>query len=406
MIVAGALAGAVVGVVAGVIALPPAVALSPAVSLSRAVSRSSAVSLAAPAVSSATPAGPTSVVTVRDPRVAESSGLVISPTHPDLAWTVNDSGSRATVYGVSTRTGRTRAVLSLRDTDARDMEAMTATTDGGRGLLWVGDVGDNRRVRDSVVLRVVREPRTLGSRGHTTVVTPASLRVRYPGGPADVETMLWTPDGRLLLVTKELLSAAVLEVPRQAVRDALAGRSTSIPVVAQQVATVSQTLVTDGAVLPDGRIVLRGYGGAVVYEPVGDGGTLQSLAALDLPAQPQGETLAVEPGGSSVLVGSEGLRQKLWRVPVPSAERSAAQHSTAQPSTADPSPSDPSPAGPSKAGASTVENPSSATDAARLASVDRSAPAGRTAWWAAAGAVLAAVLVAFTAARRRGRRTR
>ena len=55
------------------------------------------------------PTGP--VVTVTDPRITESSGLAVSPTHPDLVWTVNDSGDSARAFAVSLTTGRTVAVL-------------------------------------------------------------------------------------------------------------------------------------------------------------------------------------------------------------------------------------------------------------------------------------------------------
>jgi hypothetical protein len=51
----------------------------------------------APAALASPSAGPTDrpvrVTTVRDPRIAESSGLAVSPTKPDVLWTVNDSGS-------------------------------------------------------------------------------------------------------------------------------------------------------------------------------------------------------------------------------------------------------------------------------------------------------------------------
>ena len=269
---------------------------------------------------------------MRDTRITESSGLAASPVHPGLVWTVNDSGSAALVYGVSLATGRTQAVLRLARTQARDMEAMTATrAPDGRGLLWIGDVGDNRGVRESVVLRLVREPRVVASAS----LTPVSLRVRYPDGPHDVETIIATPDGRLLLVSKQLFGAVVYQVPAAAVAAAVAGRSTSTPVVAVPVAGVAQSLVTDGAALPDGRIVLRGYDGATIYPdpPVKAvaGEQLEPLQQVVLPAQPQGETITVVDDGTALIVGSEGVRQPLWRVPLPAA--APAPTSSPQPST-------------------------------------------------------------------------
>jgi hypothetical protein len=324
-------------------------------------------------VAAAATAQPVRVVTVRDARILESSGLVVSPTHQGLAWTVNDSGSGAVVYGVSTRTGATRAVLRVRGVDFRDTEAMAAATGpDGRGLLWVGDIGDNNLLRDSVVLRLVREPRRVSS----TTVTPVSIRLRYPEGRVDAETLVWTADGRLLVVTKELLNARVLQVPPAAVRAALRGVSTDRPVLALPVATVTQSLVTDGGALPDGRVVLRGYGDAIVYAPPANG-RMEALERLTLPSQPQGETLAVERGGASVLVGSEGKAQPLWRVRVPSAPASTPTTATATPSLA---------------GTRVPRPPAAATR--------------RTAWWLAGGGLALVSAVAVTGARRRGRRRR
>lgn len=290
-------------------------------------------------VATATPAP----VVVQDPRITESSGLVASPTRPDLVWTVNDSGSEAVVYGVSRRTGRTVSTLRLTGTDARDMEAMAATrTADGTGLLWVGDVGDNRARRASVVLRLVPEPsRTSAS------ATPVSLRVRYPDGPHDVETLIWTPDRRLLLVSKDLFAGVVYEVPPDAVAAALAGRSTLEPVLAQPIAGVAMSLVTDGAALPDGRIILRGYSGATVYAaPPARGTAGTTLAVLQqvvLPAQPQGETLTVVDGGEAVLVGSEGVRQPLQTVELPAARPSSSAPATTAPATPSSTPTDAAP---------------------------------------------------------------
>jgi hypothetical protein len=187
----------------------------------------------------------------------------------------------------------------------------------GTGVLWVGDTGDNNAARASIVLRLVREPRELPPSGATVDVTPVSLRVRYPDGPHDVEALVATRDGRLLLVTKQLFAGTVYEVPPDAVATALAGRSVTDPVTARNVGGVAQSLVTDGASLPDGRIVLRGYVDAVVYadRTRSDRG-LAAERRVALPAQQQGETLTVVGGGTALLVGSEGIRQPLWRVPL------------------------------------------------------------------------------------------
>jgi hypothetical protein len=275
-------------------------------------------SLASPAAATlgSAAAAPVRTVRISDPRIVESSGLVASPSDPDVVWTVNDSGDSARAFAVSLRTGGTVAVLDER-TDARDCEAMTAGRDpAGRPMLWIGDIGDNRADRTSVVLRLLHEPQPT----HSVTVTPVSLRVRYPGGPADAESLIWTPDGRLLIVTKGLLGGAVLQVPPTAVRRALAGHDVATPALATVVGRVSQVLPTDGVALPDGRLIVRDYTGATVYQPPAyDGKPLVAQARIPLPEQEQGETMAAVDNGRDILVGSEGRDQYLWRVAVPAA---------------------------------------------------------------------------------------
>jgi hypothetical protein len=80
------------------------------------------------------------------------------------------------------------------------------------------------------------------------------------------------------------------------------------------------SLITDGAFLPDGRLVLRNYGSATIFaDPSKAEGTLQPIATASLPTQPQGETLAVTADGA-LLVGSEGARQPLVRVDLPAGQ--------------------------------------------------------------------------------------
>jgi hypothetical protein len=266
------------------------------------------------------PADGTRLVTITDPRIVESSGLTTSPTDPDVVWTVNDSGDSARAFAVSLKTGRTVGLLKER-TDARDCEAMTSGRDPrGRPMLWIGDIGDNNAVRTSVVLRLLHEP---DPTKHTTL-TPVNLRVRYPGGPSDAETLIWTPAGRLLIVTKQLFGGQVLEVPPAAVRTALAGDSVETPALARLVGRVSQGLPTDGVALPDGRLVIRDYEGATVYEPPAyDGKALVAQTRLSWPLQDQGETVAAIDDGRSLVVGSEGKDEDLLQVAVPAAPGSA-----------------------------------------------------------------------------------
>ncbi len=273
-----------------------------------------------------TPGGaPKPALTITDPRITESSGLAVSAKYPDRLWTMNDSGGGPQIFVLSRNTGKTLTRIRLRDADrndaeldVRDVEALAAGPPGPKaGYLWLADIGDNSVIRETVVLRLLREPSTLGQSELTAAVH--SLRVKYPAGAADAEALVWTPGGRLLIITKGILAARIYEVPDSAVRKVLSGNSVLSAVLLRDVGTVSHGLITDATALADGRIVMRDYGAAWEYKFAQDspGNTkIERGEELAIPRQPQGETIAVEPGSRTVLVGSEGANQPLWRISV------------------------------------------------------------------------------------------
>ncbi len=82
---------------------------------------------------------------------------------------------------------------------------------------------------------------------------------------------------------------------------------------------MSAAMITDGAFLPDGNMVLRGYGNlAVIAAPsTVENGRLRTLASKALPDQEQGESLAVVEDGAFALIGSEGENSPVLRVRIP-----------------------------------------------------------------------------------------
>ncbi len=76
------------------------------------------------------------VVTVQDPRIIESSGLI---ARDGDFLTVNDSGDSGRVFVVDGKTGQTIGVTSWSDS-ASDVEAIAPA---GGDRIWVGDIGDN-----------------------------------------------------------------------------------------------------------------------------------------------------------------------------------------------------------------------------------------------------------------------
>ncbi|MBU2694906.1 hypothetical protein [Pimelobacter sp. 30-1] len=233
----------------------------------------------------------TPVVAFQDPAIDESSGLVAGD---GVVVTVNDSGDSNRIFTVDLTTGKTVGVTQWQG-EARDIEALAPA---GPDEVWVGDIGDNTATRDHVT--VSRVPY---GRGERTVTAP-TYELVYPDGAHDAETLLSDPaTGRLYVVVKEFIGR-LYAAPAKLDPD---GPNRLEPV--KEVLGIA----TDGAFFPDGEhVVLRNYGQAVVYTWP----ELERVGRFDLPAQKQGEGIAVAADGQ-VLLSSEGVGAEVLRVDLP-----------------------------------------------------------------------------------------
>ncbi|KAA1422870.1 esterase-like activity of phytase family protein [Mumia zhuanghuii] len=246
------------------------------------------------------------VSTITDARVPESSALVVSKRDPELAYTINDSGNVPTVFTIEVSTGDVVGATRLAGAEVVDTEALAIDHDG---TLWVADIGDNDAIRSTVSLLAIEEP-VLGEKS----VRPLRYEVRYADGSADAEALLADPSGHgMFIVSKGLLGGQVYRLPQPLSR-------TSVNVAQPMAEAEAPALVTDGDFLPDGaQVVLRTYLGVHVL----DATTWQETWSATLPETRQSESLAAEPDGTSVLVGSEGLPSPIQRVTLPEEQRAA-----------------------------------------------------------------------------------
>jgi hypothetical protein len=245
---------------------------------------------------------PSVAFTMRDARITESSGLVASRRHAGVYWTHNDSGDGPYVFAVSARTGRTLARVRLAGVAARDMEAISMGPDGD---VYVGDIGDNLDgAWPHVWIYRFPEPREL--RAEMTV-TPTVYTVQYADGPRNAEALMIDPrTGRAYIASKNENGGHLYAGPEH-----LSASGTN---VFRRIADVP-LWITDGAFSPDGsRLVLRGYLGALEYRWA-DGKPSHEVH-LDVPLQPQGESVAFTPDGTALMMGSEGDGSQVWREPL------------------------------------------------------------------------------------------
>ncbi|HZC26876.1 MAG TPA: hypothetical protein VE287_07620, partial [Actinopolymorphaceae bacterium] len=218
------------------------------------------------------PDGPQKVFTISDQRIAESSGLTFGTKHTDALYTINDSGNTPDVFALDL-TGKVLGTIALGGATNTDWEAVASGPDG---RIWVGDIGDNDRKRESITLFRIHEPDQLGDQREQW----SRFTLAYPDGAHDAETLLVHPKtGRVYIVTKDPQGGGIYAGPAEL--------ASGTPNTMTKVAN-APAVVTDGAFLPDGSAaVVRTYGKAYVLDM--PSGKVQRTVGL--PTQRQGESL-------------------------------------------------------------------------------------------------------------------
>ena len=200
-----------------------------------------------------------------------------------------------------------------------DVEALAPA---GPRAVCVGDIGDNDRERDEVV--VYRVP---VGRGQLDV-EPDSFRLAYPDGPHDAESLFADRAGRLHLITKSFGGGTVYRAPKRL-------QPSGVNVL-EPVGSV-RGYVTDAALLRGGRYLLvRSLQQATVYSMP----DLEPVGSFALPWQPQGEGVSVGPDGR-IRISTEGAGTPVYEVQLPAAVARTMRNPQAPTASASPEAVDP-----------------------------------------------------------------
>jgi hypothetical protein len=262
-----------------------------------------------------------------DDAVNESSGVVASRANQGLYWTHNDSGDGPFLYAFD-RAGAKRGVWRVAGAKSDDWEDMAAGPgpEQGRAYLYVGDIGDNDYVRTTLTVYRIPEPAVApedaqSGRKQPRETAPAeAIRLKYPDGSHDAETMLVHPQtGDLYIVVKALDPQAgvyKLAAPFDASKTHTLARVGEV----RAPGAAFGGFFTGGAISPDGtRLVLCDYLHA--YEmtlPAGskafDAIWKQPMLVVFLGARQQGEAITYGPDGNTILATNEGRHAALVEV--------------------------------------------------------------------------------------------
>jgi hypothetical protein len=258
--------------------------------------------------------------------IKESSGIVSSRTTSGLYWTHNDSGDGPFLYAFESN-GAHKGVWRVTGATARDWEGIAAGPGPKRGTnyLYIGDIGDNRGLREEIRVYRLREPLVTSADASSSKANPIAtedaeiIRLRYPDGDYDAETLLVHPrNGNIYIVTK-------IPLGNPLIYEARAPLGTGEPTTMVRVGEINLPglfggLITGGDISPDGlRVALCDYNQG--YELVlADVSTpfnavwKQPLTEIDMGKRKQGEAIGYRLDGRALLATSEGKRAPLIQV--------------------------------------------------------------------------------------------
>lgn len=267
---------------------------------------------------------PVNVGILHEKSIHESSGLVASRSTPGAYWTHNDDG--AFIYGLNSR-GEAMGVFRVTGAQARDWEDISIGPgpDLGKSYLYIGDIGDNEATRSEIVVYRVPEPaltpQTVFSSRQAPVITATAeaIRLRYPDGKFDAETLLVHPSsGNIYVITKV---AVFRPVVYEAAAPFTPGQLVTMRRIGEiRVPSLFGGVLTGGSVSPDGRRValcdyFQGY--ELVLPPKStDFNEIwkQRMSGFDLGKRKQGEAIAYRLDGKALLATSEGKESPLIQV--------------------------------------------------------------------------------------------
>ena len=139
------------------------------------------------------------------PDIKESSGIVASRQFEGVYWTLNDSGNPATLYATK-RNGERIQEIAVKGSANFDWEGLGIDD---KNQLWIGEIGNNSRLRFDLKVVVVAEPNPFSE---TAAEVIASYPYRYPNENVDAEG-LFIVQGIPYIVSKERDRAVLYRFP-------------------------------------------------------------------------------------------------------------------------------------------------------------------------------------------------
>lgn len=242
-----------------------------------------------------------SVGTLENKEIEEASGMAFSRDHDGLIYTHNDSGGGRRVYVIDSL-GKGMGVFKLKGVWNRDWEdiAVGPGPDPKLNYVYVGEIGDNQLKYTNIFIYRFPEPEQFLE---AMEVEPEILKLSYPDGAKDAETLMVDPISKDIFILTKRDSLNILYKTTQEAFE-------SKEAVLEKVMELPFTMSVAGDISVDGKeILIKNYFTVYYWKRNVNETIAQALARdpLILPykPEPQGEAIGFHPNGKSYFTLSE-----------------------------------------------------------------------------------------------------
>ena len=262
---------------------------------------------------------------IESAEIKESSGIAASKCQPDVFWTHNDSGDDAFLFALDKK-GKKLGTWKVTGAKANDWEDIAGIkTPDGECVLYIGDIGNNARVRNELTVYRVKEPRVLPENESSSRKNPLptdsaeAVRFVYPDMRHDAETLMVHPASFDIYIVSKRLSgaAAVYKLKNNFDLD----KTNKLEKLADlSVPAIPNGFLTGGDIAPDGRrVVICDYFNAyeiILPEAAKNFDEIwkETPLTIELGPREQGEAVAYSADGKSIFANSENKKSPLIEV--------------------------------------------------------------------------------------------